>query len=565
MKATYFAGRRKGINPLVGLAWVPKWGDLTPDWRPELLASVLFRAQTQFRDSPAVAHEGTTRTYGELGERVGRLAGALLAGGLYPCDRVAVIAPNCPWMLESSLAAASAGLVLLPLNVRSNPSGLARLVRHSRARALLAHSSFEALAKEVHGLLQPGEPPMSDSPPAGTPPSSLKSSTETACRLLLEDELTRKSRRTAPARAHQAAPDAAAQIYYTSGTTGDPKGVILTHRNVATHALMAISALELGQADVWAHIAPMFHLADAWATFAITWVGGCHRFLPRYTPEDSIDLLASGTTITNLVPTMLSDMVHCPQARRPYPGLRAILSGGAPIASALVDKILEIFGCRYIQTYGLTETAPFLTMSILPRHLERLPEPQRRALVCKTGRPLAGVEVEVVREDGSEVRPDGREVGEVRARGDSVTPGYFDNPEATKAAIRDGWLYTGDLAVVDEHGFLNIVDRRKDTIKSGAETVFSSEVEQVFYAHPAVREAAVIGLPHPRWGEAVVAIVVLKPAAEPSEEQLLEHCRAHLGGAQIPKRILFKPSLPRTGSNKIAKRLLREELAQMFS
>jgi fatty-acyl-CoA synthase len=207
-------------------------------------------------------------------------------------------------------------------------------------------------------------------------------------------------------------------------------------------------------------------------------------------------------------------------------------------------------------------------MSLLPPRLAALPEAKKFEFVCKTGRPLTGVEVRVVRGDVArgellDVRRDGKEVGEVVCRGDTVTPGYWRNPSATAAAVRDGWLLTGDLAVVDEEGFLQIVDRKKDVIKTGGETVFSTEVETVVYAHPAVQEAAVIGVPHSRWGEAVVAVVVARAGVRADEAALLDHCRAHLGRHQVPKRIVFKTALPRTGSGKIAKRLLRDELSSL--
>jgi len=318
----------------------------------------------------------------------------------------------------------------------------------------------------------------------------------------------------------------------------------------------------------------MFHLADAWATFAITQAGGRHLLVPDFEPERVLALLDGGVTITNLVPTMLTDLVHvsAPDAAgagaartavrgREYRALRLMLSGGAPIAPALVERIMATFRCEYVQTYGLTETSPYLTMSLLPEHLARLPPREQFAWRCKTGRPLAGVAVRVVRDDLSDVRPDGREVGEIVCRGDTVTPGYWQNPAATAAAFRDGWFLTGDLAVLDSEGFLQIVDRKKDVIKTGGETVFSTEVESVLCAHPHVRQAAVVGVPHERWGEAVVAVVVRQTGAALDETALLDHCRSHLGAHQVPKRIVFQDELPRTGSGKVAKRLLRDGLA----
>jgi acyl-CoA synthetase (AMP-forming)/AMP-acid ligase II len=382
--------------------------------------------------------------------------------------------------------------------------------------------------------------------------------------LLTGRELERAAANAEPAEPQQPHPSDPAQIYYTSGTTGDPKGVVLTHENVCFHAAMARDALSLAAADTFGHIAPLFHLADAWATFSVTLAGGRHRLVESFRPEPALEALSSGITITNLVPTMLGDLVRHPAVRRAYPSLRLILSGGAPIAPALVKQIQETFGCDYAQTYGLTETSPFLTMSILPPHLRASPADIQHGYRCKTGRPLPGVEVRVVDANGSQVPPDSRTVGEIVARGPSVTPGYWRDPRATEKAFRDGWLLTGDLAVMDEEGFINIVDRKKDVILTGGETVFSTEVEKVMAAHPAVQEVAVFGVPHDRWGEAVVAAVVRQPAVQVSEGELLRHAEDYLGGHQVPKVLVFRQSLPRTGSGKIAKRLLREEYAGWF-
>ena len=256
---------------------------------------------------------------------------------------------------------------------------------------------------------------------------------------------------------------------------------------------------------------------------------------------------------------MLNLMVKDPACGRgDYASLRLILSGGAPIAPEVVRQIIAAFGCEYIQTYGLTETSPYLTFSILKEHMRRLPAEQQLKWRASTGRPFIAAEVRVVRPDGSEVESDGREVGEIVARGPTVTPGYWRQPDATAEAFRDGWLLTGDLAVVDEEGYLTIVDRRKDVILTGGETVYSTEVEHALYRHPAVLEAAAYGAPDPIWGEIVAAAVVLKPGAVSSPDELMDFCAGELAGFKRPRLIELLSALPRTGSGKILKRALRD-------
>jgi fatty-acyl-CoA synthase len=362
-----------------------------------------------------------------------------------------------------------------------------------------------------------------------------------------------------PLRVTRVAPDDIAQLYYTSGTTGRPKGVQLTHRNVCVHAASAVRELGLGAADRWGHFAPMFHLADAWACFAITAVGGLHVLAPRFEAESALALVHdAGITITNLIPTMLKRLVECAAAREARcPSLRIVLSGGAPISPALVRQVLDVLRCEYAQTYGMTETSPYLTLGLLPEHLRRLPQDEVLRLRARTGRPFEGVELEVVDAHDRRVPADDRTVGEIRVRGATVTPGYWRRPEETARALRDGWLYTGDLAVVDAHGFVDIVDRKKDMILTGGENVYSTEVENALYEHPAVLEAAVFGVPDETWGETVTAAVVLRPGASLAAAELIAFCRERIAGYKTPRTVEFLADLPKTGSGKISKQALR--------
>jgi len=264
-------------------------------------------------------------------------------------------------------------------------------------------------------------------------------------------------------------------------------------------------------------------------------------------------------TLTNLIPTMLNMMVNHPDVHRyDYSSLRVLLSGGAPIAPEVVRKIVETFRCDYIQTYGMTETSPYLTLSILKDHLKGLPRDKQLEFKASTGREFINVSLKVVDLEWREVARDNKEVGEIIVKGDTVTPGYWNLPEETEKALKDGWLYTGDLAVVSGEEYVTIVDRKKDMILTGGENVYSTEVENVLYAHDAILEAAVIGVPDPKWGEAVKACVVLKPGETATEDEIIAFCKSNLAGYKSPKSVDFLDALPRTGSGKIYKKGLKE-------
>ncbi len=509
------------------------------------LWSILDRARRLHPDAVAVVDGGRSLSYAETGHRVDGLALRLRQLGVGRGDRIAILLPNSRAAFEAYFAAAGLGAILVPLNFRLLPAELGFILADSGAVSLLADPELAAITRgmvqERHDLrhvLWVGE--------ERVPLPGLESHPWPAAS-------------TDGFRSHPATPDDVAHLYYTSGTTGHPKGVMLTHRNVWLHALAAVAELGLSDRDRWAHVAPMFHLADAWATFAITWVGGRHIMQPRFEPRETLALIErEGVTLTNLVPTMLNLMVkHEERERFDYRSLRLILSGGAPIAPAVVKAIVDTFRCEYVQTYGMTETSPYLTLSLLTEPLRALPPDEQLRYRAKTGRPFLTVELRILTDDGRPVAADDTEVGEIQVRGETVTPGYWRRPEATAAAFTpDGWLKTGDLAVVDREGYLTIVDRKKDMIITGGEKVYSTEVEAVLYHHPAVLEAAVYGTADPTWGEVVTAAIVVRPGHQLDESELLDFCRGRLAGFKLPRRIRQLAELPRTGSGKILKRAL---------
>ena len=513
------------------------------------LNELLPKAVRLYPEKEAVVCGDLRMDYQRFAARVWQLSHALTELGIKKKDRIAIIHENTHEFLEAYLASAHLGTILVPLNHRLATKELAMILEDSDSRILISQSVF---SEKVQGLPDklPGieqiiwTRPENDHVPSGG----------------VEYESMIKEQSEEPPPAIDIHDDDVAHLYYTSGTTGRPKGVMLTHKNVKSHALGTIAEYQLTDRDHWFHVAPLFHLADAWATFAITWAGGKHVLIPAFEPLEVLQLIEKEKiTLSNLIPTMLNMMVnHESIGDFDYSSLRVILSGGAPIAPETDPKIKEAFKGDYIQTDGGTGKSRYLSLASLNEHLKDLPWEEQLEFKAKTGREFINVSLRVVDDAGKDVAQDDQQVGEIIVKGDTVTPGYWNLPEETRKAIRDGWLYTGDLAVIDEERYVNIVDRKKDMILTGGENVYSTEVENVLYAHPAVLEAAVIGIPDPHWGEAVKACIVLKPGQQVTETDIISFCKEELAGYKAPKSVDFIDSLPKTGSGKIYKKGLRD-------
>jgi len=514
-----------------------------------LLTDTLKKACKLFPHKEAVLCGSRRFTYEEFFTRLTGFAAWLRAAGVERGDRIAILHPNCHYFLEAYYALAWIGAVSVPLNHRLAARELAFILQDAGARILIADPSFRPLVASLGGALPQVEKIVWTGEGGRGGPGEHRD-------VYYEDLLSGAS----PGPSEALGEADIAQLYYTSGTTGRPKGVILTHKNVTVHSLGAIAELNLTDRDVWLHAAPLFHLADAWATWAMTWVGGTHVLVPEFAPPAVLAAMErEGVTLTNLIPTMLNMLINHPDVGKfDYSRLRVLLSGGAPIAPEVVRKIVATFKCDYIQTYGMTETSPYLTLSLLKEHLRRLTPEEQLRFKAKTGREFIAVELKVLNDAGGEIRRDEREVGEIVVRGDTVTPGYWNLPEETAQTFRDGWLATGDMACMDAEGYVTIVDRRKDMIITGGENVYSTEVEHVLYMHPAVLECAVVGVPDEKWGEAVQGIVVLKQGCAATAEELIAFCKERIARYKAPKAIDFLELLPKTGSGKIAKKQLRE-------
>ncbi|MDQ5965545.1 MAG: hypothetical protein QG625_1700 [Cyanobacteriota bacterium erpe_2018_sw_39hr_WHONDRS-SW48-000098_B_bin.30] len=524
------------------------------------LAISLRRAIELWPDREACVDGLKRLTYSELGQRVAALTHSFRALGLTKGSVVACMSPNCVEFLELYYATSCLGLVLAPINFRLSKSEISQILVHSGAEMLVTHTDFADLAVEALAEME-GE--VEESPlklvtwlGPGNPPKT------TATGVHYESFLLSHWRREMID--CELYSEDLAQLYYTSGTTGMAKGVMLTHGNVAYNALGAVAEMQLTDADIWAHLAPMFHLVDAWAIFAITWVGGKHVFMPAFKADEALKLIETeNVTLTALVPTMANALINSSKVwEYSYTKLRSIMTAGSPMAPESVRLVEEIFNCQYVQFYGMTETSPFLTISLpFNEHLGRSKQ-QLQSIRSKTGRTFIGIELKVVKADGSQVEKNGLEVGEIIARGPNVFRGYWRNEEATKEALRDGWIYTGDLAVVDSDGYVNIVDRKKDMIISGGENIYSTEVEHALHFHADILECAVFGAPDERWGERVKACVVLKTGASVTEAQLIEFVKERLAHYKAPREVEFHDELPKTGSGKILKAVLRDKCWQ---
>jgi long-chain acyl-CoA synthetase len=487
------------------------------------VSSPLRRAELVAGDEVAVVCGNLRFTYAETSRRCRRLIDGLRGLGLGEGDRVAVIGTNCHRYLELYQAVPAAGMLLVPLNPRHAVAELRYALEDSGARVLFSSVGAEGLHDVVDRVID------------------LDAGYEALIAAASGEEGF-----------GGVDPAALAGLFYTGGTTGAAKGVMLTHRNLTANAMHLQACWRFDEGTRWLIAAPMFHAAGSIAVLATVWNGGQHVVLASFDPGQALDLIAEhGVTHTLLVPTMLAALTDEQSARpRDVSRLRHIAHGGAPIATETVRRAHAAFpDAELLHIYGATETSPIATL--LPHEERLLNAPQSRS--C--GRPAVGVEVAILDLDGGGGLGAGQ-VGELAVRGPNVMAGYWNKPQQTAAALIDGWYRTGDLGYRDSRGYVYIVDRAKDMIVTGGENVYSTEVEEALYRHPAVAEAAVFGIPDPRWGEAVHAVVV--PRAAVKSDELRAHCRSLIADYKVPKTIELRAQpLPKSAAGKLLKRELR--------
>jgi fatty-acyl-CoA synthase len=451
-----------------------------------------------------------------------------------PGEHIAICAANCPEWVLVEFGAALAGLVLVTANPASTSDELAYVLRQSKASGVLVQREFRGRdLLEMFGYIKPQLSELREVISLDDWPA------------LLKDAQPNKALPAVTA-------DRIAQIQYTSGTTGFPKGAMLTHRGLANNGRFFARTIGAEPSDVWVNPMPMFHTAGCGlATLGALQTGGRHILAPSADPGLLLDLIASQRgTLLLCVPTMLIRVLDHPDVtKKDLSSWRACTMGGAPVAPDIVRRAQEELGVKVAIGYGQTEASPYLTHTLLDD-----PNPD---WITTVGRPLPQTELKIVAGDGDEILPRGC-VGEIAARSYGIMQGYFDNEPATKAALTpDGWLRTGDLGSIDERGYLHIQGRLKEMIIRGGENIFPREIEDVLFTHPGIANAAVVGLPDQEWGEIVAAFIQPRPGVELSPEDLQAFCRQHLSSFKIPRVWRFVEQLPQTASGKVQKFHLR--------
>ena len=497
------------------------------------------------RDTPDAefAHfDGTVLTYGDAARETDRIASALAASGFEKGDRLAILAKNCLDYTLIYYGAFKAGVITVPLNYRLAGPEWAYIVNDAGAKGLIARGELVEAVDAVMDDLDTVELRFAldaDAPEGWT----------------AYDQWLANADGARPDREIDDGEDV--YIMYTSGTTGHPKGAILTHRAVCSNLVQWSGSVTLSQGDGYLIVAPLYHAAAGVSLFSTVAQGATSVIHEDFFPDQVVAALDGGAvTAATLVPAMIQAcLVMVPDvADRKYGNLAQIAYGASPIAEATLRQAIEVFGCDFIQGYGMTETTAVVT--ILPWSAHQRALAGEANLLLSAGRPIIGTDLRIVDDNDEEV-PRG-EIGEIAARGPQLMRGYLNKAEASAEALRGGWMHTGDAGIMDEEGFVYIQDRVKDMVVSGGENIYPREVEDVIFQHAAVADAAVIGVPDDRFGETLKAIVVLREGQDLDSEELLEFCRGKLAGYKIPRSVDTIAELPRNASGKVLKRELRE-------
>ena len=507
------------------------------------------RTRRLHADREAVVDGDLRLSYRQFFDRCDRWSAALQALGVAQSDRVATIAPNTHAQLESFYAVPQIGAVLVPINYRLTPEDFVYIVNHSGAAVVCVASEYLAAVDGVR-----------DRMPEVRHFVAFEGGASDGADGWIDYEAAIAAADPGFARPEIGERDLLS-INYTSGTTARPKGVMITHRNAAVNTIGTLLHLPIGVGERYLWTLPMFH-ANGWTyTWTVTAAAGTHVCLRKVDPATIFGLIRDErVSWLCAAPTVLISLASAPpQVRGEVPAGVHVVTAGAPPAAATIERLEGEFGWDITQVYGLTETAPFITVCApLPEH-EAMPLADRSVIKARTGvELLTSGELRVVDPDGREVPADGQAVGEIVVRGNVVMEGYYHDPEATQRAMGDGWFHTGDAAVVHPDGYVEIRDRLKDVIISGGENISSIEIEGVLLRHPAVLEAAIVGMPDEKWGETPHAFVVLRAGTSATEDDIIAFARGHLAHFKAPRGVTFVGELPKTATGKIQKFVLRK-------
>jgi fatty-acyl-CoA synthase len=509
----------------------------------------LHRAMDLYGDFAGIVCGGRQFTYSQFGERCQRLASGLQARGIAPGDRVAYLSFNNHQLLEGYFGVVQAGAIILPLNVRLTPPELAAILNHAGARMLIFENDFAPMAEQLRGVCPKIE-------------AYVSLGEEVSPAAFTYEELIDEGR-SERADIYSIDENSVAELFYTSGSTGAPKGVMLSHRTLYLHALAVMTLYIQIESMVYLHTIPFFH-ANGWGgPQALTYLGIKQVMVRRFEPTAVFRLIEEhrGTDMY-LVPVMANALVNSPDiGKYDVASMRRVFIGGAASSPTLIEKVERAFGCRCYSGYGLTETCPVLAAAIPKADVESASETDRYRRQAMTGFPVIGNEVRVVDSAMDDVPRDGKTIGEIVTRGDHIMEGYYNDPEQTAQAMAGGWLHTGDMAVWDKEGYIQIVDRRKEIIISGGENISSLEIESAIASHPAVFECSVVAAPDETWGEVPAAFLVLKPGEKLTADELREYLGGRLARFKLPKHVEFRDEpLPKSGTGKIRKIELKEKL-----
>jgi fatty-acyl-CoA synthase len=515
---------------------------------PLLVSEFIDRARSLYGSELAVTCGSVQLTYRALAERVDRLSGGLLGLGVKRGEVVAYVSFNCHRLLEGYYAVPQIGAVLLPINIRLTPHEIEYILADASASVVIVDRALTPLIAPIRSRLRglrcvvlmgdasvdpeldgvDYEEMVSNAPPSFDRPELKESDT--------------------------------AELFYTSGTTAQPKGVMLTQRQLYLHALHALLSIRCDDTTVLLHSIPLFHVNGWGAPHFITVVGGRHVMLARFDPAQVLATIErERVTLAFFVPTMAHALAADPSwATRDLRSLQRVMLGGAAASPSLVRTLDErLPDCIVTCGYGLSETSPVLTVANVKRGGATSTDASREVRGT-AGLPIPGAKIGLMDDEGALLPHDGVSSGEIVVRSNWVMDGYWGQPAATAAAMARGWFHTGDVGTIDADGYVRIVDRKKDIIITGGENVPSIEIEKAIYEHPAVAECAVIAAPDERWGEVPLAIVVRKADARADESEIIEHCKRTLAAFKVPRRVVFADApLPKGGTGKILKRELR--------